>query len=382
VWTYADQSRKGFLGRPEFYNALRLVTVAQTGRQLNPDIVKSALYGPAASQIPAPRINFSAAAPVPAPTSTTARPSAPASATQVSGGIPTQPNLTFRAITPQQQAGPNAGLKPMGPSPLGMSQKPPLVSQNNHIQTTPNLTTDWFSGKRNLPPAGAPPASVQANIQVPSVSHVTNQLVPHASPTNNASAGLDFGLNAGGEAKDSKALVVSGNGFTSTSTSGAVSSAPVDPFATFSPMPKSSHAPASGNQLPPKQQTGVVPPVSITPSGPVVSNIVARPTVPGVGIVPSATSSVGVVPPNVVSGVGTGHVVQTPWPKITQSDVQKYVAVFIKVDKDRDGKITGQEARNLFLSWKLPRGFSLSFVISNVLSSSWIPDIKYIFEKR
>jgi epidermal growth factor receptor substrate 15 len=29
--------------------------------------------------------------------------------------------------------------------------------------------------------------------------------------------------------------------------------------------------------------------------------------------------------------------------------------VFIKVDRDRDGKITGEEARNLFLSWRLPR---------------------------
>jgi epidermal growth factor receptor substrate 15 len=47
---------------------------------------------------------------------------------------------------------------------------------------------------------------------------------------------------------------------------------------------------------------------------------------------------------------------QAPWPKITQADVRKYMIVFIKVDRDRDGKITGEEARNLFLSWRLPRG--------------------------
>ncbi|KAM3298411.1 hypothetical protein ACQJBY_040064 [Aegilops geniculata] len=46
---------------------------------------------------------------------------------------------------------------------------------------------------------------------------------------------------------------------------------------------------------------------------------------------------------------------QAPWPKITQADVRKYMIVFIKVDRDRDGKITGEEARNLFLSWRLPR---------------------------
>jgi epidermal growth factor receptor substrate 15 len=49
---------------------------------------------------------------------------------------------------------------------------------------------------------------------------------------------------------------------------------------------------------------------------------------------------------------------QAPWPKITQVDVRKYMIVFIKVDRDRDGKITGEEARNLFLSWRLPRGAS------------------------
>ena len=44
------------------------------------------------------------------------------------------------------------------------------------------------------------------------------------------------------------------------------------------------------------------------------------------------------------------------WPKTTQSDIHKYMKVFGDVDRDRDGKITGVEARNLFLSWRLPRG--------------------------
>uniref|UniRef100_A0A804LCZ2 Calcium-binding EF hand family protein n=1 Tax=Zea mays TaxID=4577 RepID=A0A804LCZ2_MAIZE len=43
------------------------------------------------------------------------------------------------------------------------------------------------------------------------------------------------------------------------------------------------------------------------------------------------------------------------WPKITQPDIQKYMKVFGDVDRDRDGKITGAEARTLFLSWRLPR---------------------------
>ncbi|KAL1162411.1 hypothetical protein V6Z11_A07G198400 [Gossypium hirsutum] len=40
---------------------------------------------------------------------------------------------------------------------------------------------------------------------------------------------------------------------------------------------------------------------------------------------------------------------------MTQSDIQKYTKVFVQVDADRDGKITGDQARNLFLSWRLPR---------------------------
>jgi len=28
----------------------------------------------------------------------------------------------------------------------------------------------------------------------------------------------------------------------------------------------------------------------------------------------------------------------------------------MEVDSDKDGKITGEQARNLFLSWRLPRG--------------------------
>jgi len=53
---------------------------------------------------------------------------------------------------------------------------------------------------------------------------------------------------------------------------------------------------------------------------------------------------------------------QSPWPRMTQTDKQKYMNIFMEVDKDRDGKITGEQARELFLSWALPRGIlSTSF---------------------
>lgn len=57
IWQFSDENRQGFLSRQEFYNALKLVTVAQTGRELTPELVKAALNGPAGSQIPPPRIN-------------------------------------------------------------------------------------------------------------------------------------------------------------------------------------------------------------------------------------------------------------------------------------------------------------------------------------
>lgn len=46
----------------------------------------------------------------------------------------------------------------------------------------------------------------------------------------------------------------------------------------------------------------------------------------------------------------------SPWPRMTPSDEQRFVHVFSQVDTDHDGKVTGEQARQLFLSWQLPRG--------------------------
>jgi len=52
---------------------------------------------------------------------------------------------------------------------------------------------------------------------------------------------------------------------------------------------------------------------------------------------------------------------EAPWPKMAAHDVQRYVHVFNQLDSDEDGKISGDETRNLFLSWQLPRGLSTHF---------------------
>ena len=90
-YAHADQRETGLLGRAEFYNALRLDSVAQSERELTLEMLKAALYGPAAAKIPAPKINL-AATPAPQFNSAAATP-----ATQGGAVTPTSSqNLGFR----------------------------------------------------------------------------------------------------------------------------------------------------------------------------------------------------------------------------------------------------------------------------------------------
>lgn len=45
----------------------------------------------------------------------------------------------------------------------------------------------------------------------------------------------------------------------------------------------------------------------------------------------------------------------SPWPRMTLADIQRFVRIFSQVDTDQDGKITGEQARELFRNWQLPR---------------------------
>ncbi|XP_072994253.1 uncharacterized protein [Typha latifolia] len=385
VWNFADHKRTGYLGREEFYNALKLVTVAQRGHQLTQDIVKSALFGEAAAKIPAPRISY-----LPSPATSLNTVSIPIASTQV-GAIPASAPQTqgFRgqqvipAAGSNQQfvstgshlTGPPQGTLAAASLPTqGIGQKPPLgvgvAGQNPTTLTTPNLSTDWFGG-RNLV-GGTSQVSTQsvappANHENFGLSHLgsahggLNKSQGSSISGSSIANSIDIGLpSSQPAAKDSKALVVSGNGFSpkptfevglisatpqakkdssslsyaansipnsaAASSTVAASQYPAKPrqFDQFQSLPS---LPAGGSQLQQNQSFNVIQSTSV----PAVTNIPVGP------IVSNSTQT------------------QRPWPKITQSDIQKYTAVFIKVDKDRDGKITGEEARNLFLSWKLPR---------------------------
>ncbi|XP_062234018.1 uncharacterized protein LOC133931198 isoform X2 [Phragmites australis] len=388
IWTYADKNRTGFLGREDFYNSLKLVTVAQSGRELTPDIVRSALYGPAAAKIPAPRINISTAGPQ---TSSVASPS---NATQALGsgqqnpaikgsqglpGAPSNPQVLQPGNIVRPQQPPNANTT----SPAqGIASRPPVgggPSWLNHTSsTTENLSTDWFSGKRSASPLGAtsqaptigisPQASlgsvgISAQSSNP-VAGYNSQMQAATIPVKANSTDLNL-LSSQPSVNDSKALVPLGNGLSSNSTFG------VDPFSATPQAKQNSSLPSIvSNSLPsstaPGSAAGPLHPPKPVQVGPMH----------GMSSLPSHTGQLpqsqpaprqnqfNAIPsaPGPVSANGPGrqipsnpNVSQAPWPKITQADVRKYMIVFLKVDRDRDGKITGEEARNLFLSWRLPR---------------------------
>ncbi|CAM0908559.1 unnamed protein product [Alopecurus aequalis] len=378
IWTYADKNRTGFLGREDFYNSLKLVTVAQSGRQLTPDIVKSALFGPAAAKIPAPRINIPTAAPQ--PNSVAAPPQAPGPRQQnpaINGshgppGAPLGPQVPQPGNLVRPPQPPNANNAPA----QGIAPRPPVGGGQSGLNqtgsTTANLSTDWFSGKRSASPLGmtsqAPVRGASPPVNLGTVGIPTQSSTPAAHTpviTTSVKANpADLNLLSQPAVNDSKALVPLGNGTSSTSSFG------VDPFsATPQPTQNLSFPNLTSNGLP-----------SSTALGPAAPHHPPKPEQPSpVQGVSSLPSNTGQVPPSLPApkqnqfnsipntpgplntNIPGGQIptnqkqFQAPWPKITQADVRKYMIVFIKVDRDRDGKITGEEARNLFLSWRLPR---------------------------
>ncbi|XP_006651005.1 epidermal growth factor receptor substrate 15-like [Oryza brachyantha] len=412
VWMHADKNKTGFLGRPEFFNALRLVTVAQSGRQLTPDIVQSALYGPAAARIPPPKIAGGPATPQMGAAGAP-RPQVNAAGTPAPGQFgAVQPQMNA-AGAPRPQGG---GMLPAStqiassqqgnagavPRPQGVNSMMPAASQGGALQPTQFAAP---RGMQSQPPSmrppqpGAPAASLQ--VQAPGINQVplgggsmggtagwqgghvgtvggVSQATPGATAPQAAPGGYGFAVsstmgmapgqqaqaissssmppqsNSAVPAQDSKALVLSGNGSASgLGTSNDIFSALTQPKSNVStPSFPTSMAPISSGfmstpsgsqnlsnlaqfgsqQGTPTVSSGVTQPKQIHPT--------TRPTVPAPTV------------PGVSAGVSNSA---SQWPKVTQSDIQKYTKVFGDVDRDRDGKITGAEARTLFLSWRLPR---------------------------
>ncbi|KAL3514876.1 hypothetical protein ACH5RR_027593 [Cinchona calisaya] len=366
IWTHADQRRTGFLSRPEFYNALKLVTVAQTKRELTPDIVKAALYGPASAKIPAPQINLTVT-PASQLNSVGAAPTpqvvgVPPSASQsigLRGQLPPNTSMNPQYIPPQgiqstwtplptSTSTSNASRLPQGVSPPafpkgGSSMGPSL----------PNSSNDWLGGG-TIGASIGPTAQVLNRAATPSNLAVSPKLQDSISTSSLTTT------------NDAKPLPGPGNGFTSDSMFGgdtfsAPHNVPKQPSLapTFSAsntsvssaiVPKTS-APESLAKPDPFAALQSTYTMSSTGSLPQQIQSVAKPNQQNPSQISPLSSSSGMA----VGGGNSSPEQAQPWPKMTRPGIQKYGKVFMEVDTDRDGKISGEQARNLFLSWRLPR---------------------------
>lgn len=380
IWTHADQNRTGFLGRAEFYNALKLVTVAQSKRELTPDIVKAALYGPASAQIPPPQINLAA---IPAPQSNF-RAGTPAS--QMSGTGPTPQGTGFRGpqgFTPQQ----NQFMRPPRPLPpsatfnsqpgsQGMSGGGTIVTSR---PPSPSISMDWQGGGAGAPPAGVtsqvPTRGISPSKALDGFGFTSTGSTQLAQPRPQAAVGLTqpaasrpnglasdpmfgdvFSATPSLAKQDSLAPASSAGGLPVSSAIVPASTGPqhavnLSPLAGGLPVSSAIVAVSAG-----PQHT-----VTSSPQVSFQSTISQQPTVSQHQQIQPTANQNQVSARNLTAypsgpGNSTAGQSQQPWPRMNQSSVQKYSKVFVEVDTDRDGKITGEQARNLFLSWRLPRG--------------------------
>ncbi|XP_021686458.2 uncharacterized protein LOC110669233 isoform X2 [Hevea brasiliensis] len=371
IWMNADQSHNSFLCRAEFYNALKLVTVAQSKRELTPDIVKAALYGHAAAKIPPPKINL---------------PNTPVQRVNSMGAV-SAPQMGAVAATASQNLGfrgpgvPNAIMNQhYFPSQQSQSIRPPQAIPPGIASCPPQgiISPEFSRGSMPTSTASYPSQSIPGSISSPSIPNSNISTGWTGGKTSAALTGLPSTPNATMQpqtqvsvlsqptANDSKALVVSGSGFaTGPSFGGGVFSAisPIGKQETSAPTYSSSGSPAlatavpapSGGHLPVKSNSldSLHSAFAMQPMGGQLQRAQSLPTLDQ----PVSTSiSSSLTSPSTSVGVGnSSDNSQIPWPNMKQSDVQKYTKVFMEVDTDRDGRITGEQARNLFLSWRLPR---------------------------
>lgn len=378
---------------------MRLVTVAQSKRDLTPEIVKAALYGPAAAQIPAPQINLAAIPPQhPNQVATTS-----VANMSVTAPTPTQgfayrggQGLAGSAVNPQyfppQQSptmmGPPQSMpagtaphpfqsmpassvpRPPQSMPAGTAPHPqqgiagPDISRGinmaGHNLLNPSISNDWNNGRTGTVPSR--PAGI-------------TQSVALATPTSPSPASpMSQPITT-----NTKSLAVSGNGYSSNSILGndlfsAASSTPKQEpnrqnYSVSSTPASSAIVPVSGGAQPPSRHNSLDSLQGAFSMQLNNSQIQRAQSAPNTSQqIPPAASS-----PLTASGisVGLGNTSsdnsQPPWPKIKPPDVQKYTKVFMEVDSDRDGKITGEQARSLFLSWRLPIGKTFCIPSNNSL---------------
>lgn len=374
IWTHADQNRTGFLGRAEFYNALKLVTVAQSKRDLTPDMVKAALFGPASAKIPAPQINLGALTTPQSNLNATAGPTQVRSSAPVAShsmGItagPTVPQMRASAPVASQSMGmrgpqgysslQSQDMRPYG-TPLPNSTLQPQPGASHGLASgltapprpsTSSLFNDWL-GERNTGLTSGVSSQVSNSGLTSSGQSVTVQPRPQG-PTS-LSDNVAFKQNghavaAGGtETKDSSNHVARNGSLSSSAFGDNLFTAPSQGTGLNVSSTNGSRPAMTNFANVPSQPTQT----SITQQQTAGQNQQMQSTIKYNQQIPVQNSPVAPVRAN---NVPSSQSLQ-PWPKMTQSNVQKYTKVFVEVDKDKDGKITGEQARTLFLSWRLPR---------------------------
>ncbi|CAN8292195.1 unnamed protein product [Cochlearia groenlandica] len=337
IWSLSDRSGSGFLARQDFYNSLRLVTVAQSKRDLTPEIVNAALNTPAAAKIPAPKINLSAipVAPRPSPPGATA-------SRQVYSAAPQSLGL-------RGPGAPNANLSQnYFPSQQNQQMRPNQGISGTSLRPTPGLeyrpsALPGQIGSASVGGVTRPPHAVPTSVSGPGSStfDLSNLYAKNTSGYSSGLATPSPGLKPESQI-DQRAPVVSGTGgdmFSSIQQKQEPDRSNSSFASAIGPASAGSQPPEKPNALDSLQGTFSTEPAAR--SQPAVS---------------SQGPSSGLPPGNAVgSGPTPAGNNQPPWPKMKPSDVQKYTKVFMEVDSDKDGKITGEQARNLFLSWRLPR---------------------------
>lgn len=339
---------------------------------MTPDIVKAALYSPASAKIPPPQINLTPS---------------PSHQSNVSVGSSVPPASASTAMAPQTvgMRGPqgfasqqNQVMRPPRPTtpstsfqlPQGVAAQAVPSHGGNMGVSHPPSSSAWTGSQvggpsqtnRNIRPLAPGGLTMVASGSPPSAQPAAQGVLLSTQPVSSKSSDVLMGGQV--EVKDSKALAVAGNGHASDSLFG-------DVFSASSTLPKEDSA-------------KVTPPASVSPVSSAITSAGAQSTVK-----PNPLDSFQITPGRQPVGVqqqpgnfpaksnqqfpvqastavpssgmnSASRQSQLPWPRMTHSDIQKYSKVFMQVDTDRDGKITGEQARNLFLSWRLPRGGTTS----------------------
>ncbi|XP_024380036.1 uncharacterized protein [Physcomitrium patens] len=366
VWQFSDRSHTGFLSRHEFNNALKLVTIAQTGRDLTPELVNGALNGPTSSHIPPPRIN------TPTPPSPPARAPSVASQGSYAQQFPAQNDQAYQlstwggySDTPQfasLRGGVPAMSKPQGcySSVGNISQGTPSLPQ----QSRPSFPSTGQGMTETRPTLGglmgtySHLSGAQFSSVIGSAGSGLQSAADSRFPGPNTSSAL---LSTGGSLPSSTSLSAFQAGGAGGLKTGPESTSIGDLYGT-----PASTSLAAGSYSIKAKSTSEAQGFGVTSRRSSVDPVALAPTTlsSSTSLVANSTrfSQTPLMGPVYGTRPLNEPAVTPPWPRMNQSDVQRYTRVFSKVDTDRDGKITGEQARALFLSWQQPR---------NILKQVW-----------